>query len=475
MPALRQSAVSLVAAPLLLILTGCQPLLTKTASPPDTEFAALQAAPPSAHSAAEPRPAQTAAEQPVRPPRDLGERLAREAGLRIPDNPSIREHRDWFRERLEHLERVERRAAPFLYFIAEEIAARGLPAELALLPVIESSFVAQATSPERAAGIWQFMPATGRQFGLRQDWWYDGRQDVIASTRAALDYLSQLRDEFDGDWTLALAAYNAGPARVRRAQGHNAAQGLGQDFWSLDLPRETQTHVPRFLALASLLQRPDSDRRLFAGIPDRPYFAVVDTGGQLDLNLAADLAGVSPEDIKGLNPGFKRWATAPDGPHQIGVPLANAGEFSINLAGLEPAKRLRWKPYTIRNGDNLGAIAQRHGITVAALKRANNLRSNRIRAGKSLLIPGAYDQGQSVAQAAAAAAAPEGVATRLIYVVRPGDTLWDIAREHGVGYRELASWNRISPLSTLRPGHKLVILVQEELAAGTARAPRARS
>lgn len=454
----RRSAIPLFAC-ILLGLSGCQSMLSKpSAQAADPNRIEHIQAPRATDESA---PAEDLV---LTPARDIGERLRRGTWLKIPDNDRIRREMDWFIDRPDYLARVEERAAPFLYFIAEEITARDLPAELALVPVIESAFLTQATSPDRAAGIWQFMPATGRQFGLRQDWWYDGRQDVIASTRAALDYLAHLRDEFDGDWELALAAYNAGPARVRRAQRHNAGQDLKQDFWSIDLPRETETYVPRVLALARLLQQPQAGIRPFAGIPNRPRFAIVDTGGQLDLTLAAELAGVEASELKRLNPGFKRWATAPDGPHQLGVPLECAADFSLNLAGLDPKKRVRWQHYKIRQGDNLGLIAQRHGMTVSALKQANSLKGNLIRAGKSLLIPGAYNSSQGAIEAADASAAPETAATRLVYVVRPGDTLWDIAREHGVGYRDLASWNKLSPLSTLRPGHKLVILIQEELA-----------
>ncbi len=388
------------------------------------------------------------------PPADLWERMRRGFVMPVPDNARVRRELKWYLRHPEHLQEIETRARPYLYFILEEIERRDMPREIALLPAVESAFQPFAYSPGRAAGIWQFIPSTGRMFELKQTWWYDGRRDVVASTRAALDYLQQLNRRFDGDWELALAAYNSGGATVSRALRKNRSKGRPADYWALDLPRETEAYVPRLLALARLVAAPESFGIALATMPNQPYFTGVDTGVQLDLGLASELAGMSVDELYRLNPGFKRWATDPDGPHRLYLPIAQAPRFQSKLADVAPDQRLRSHRYQIRRGDTLGEIAQNHGISLEMLKQANQLRSNRIVAGSHLLIP-SFQGTPGQLTAATGGSGDKQPATR--YRVQGGDSLWRIARRHHVDHQQLARWNRIDENELLHPGQVLTL------------------
>lgn len=397
-------------------------------------------------------------------PTDLMDRLRAGFSLEIPDHPRIDSQIRWFASNNDYLDRVQERAAPYLYFILEEAEQRGIPSELALLPIVESGFRPFAYSPGRAAGLWQFIPSTGKHYGLEQNWWYDGRRDVVAATRAAFDYLSRLANQFDGDWQLALAGYNAGASTVQRAIKRNQRKGKPTDFWSLELPDETMRYVPKLLAVAKVMADPQQYGISLVEIPNQPYFESIDIGSQLDLALAADMAGISIEDLYRLNPGFNRWATAPDGPHRLSIPVEQAERFSEALDVLDPQKRLRWSRYKIRPGDNLGGIARKHKTTVALLQQVNKLKGNNIRAGKHLLIPvsvKSLDQYTHTADARLAKTKNrQRKGKRLTHRVVAGDTLWDIAQRYKVNHRALARWNGMSPRDTLRLGQQLVIWQQ---------------
>ena len=399
------------------------------------------------------------------PPSDLWTRLR--AGYALPreeDRRIDQEIRAFLRDP-GYLPRVVKRASPFLHLILEQIEARGMPAELTLLPVVESAFQPFAYSHGRAAGIWQFIPGTGRRYGLKQNWWYDGRRDIVESTRAALDYLEDLHRMFDGDWLLALAAYNSGAGTVGKAMRHNRKRGRPTDFWHLKLPRETRAYVPRLLAVSAIFAEPEAHGLQLPPLENRPRLALVETGGQIDLALAAELAKLDVSEIYRLNPGFNRWATDPDGPHRLLLPVEKAETFRQALAALPPESRVRWVRYRIREGDSLSVIAARHGITVSLLREANSLRGNRIRAGDHLLIPRASRPGEAYALSAerrqAALLSRNGKGRRIEYTVRAGDSLWEIARAHGVGVRRLAKWNGMAPTDPLRVGRRLVIWVEE--------------
>lgn len=393
---------------------------------------------------------------------DLWTRLRAGYGLPQVPHDRVAGELDWYAGHQAYLDRVVERARRYLYYIVGECEARGMPTELALLPVVESAFDPFAYSHGRAAGLWQFIPGTGRMYSLDQDWWHDERRDVVASTRAALDHLQDLHDSFDGDWLLALAAYNSGSGNVSRALRENREKGRPLDFFSLDLPRETESYVPRLLAIAELVADPAAHGVTLASLPDKPYFEIVDTGGQIDLARAADLAGVDGRELYMLNPGLNRWATHPDGPNRLLVPAGHGATLAEGLAELPPGQRITWERHRIRPGDTLSTIAARYNTDVDTIRNANSIRGSRIRAGDALLIPVAaaapetYALSESARQAARNARNARGHVAEH-HEVRAGESFWSIARHYGVDMNRLATWNGMAIADPLRPGQDLVI------------------
>lgn len=394
-------------------------------------------------------------------PMDLWERLRR--GYALPDlhHPRITSELNWFVRHPDYLERAFTRAEPYLYFAISEAERRGIPLELALLPVVESAFDPFAFSPARASGLWQFMPATGRLYGLEQDWWHDERRDVLKATKAAYTFLEDMHGLFEGDWLLALAAYNSGSGNVRKAQRRNQRRGKPLDFFSLVLPRETEAYVPKLLAIARLLRNPEAYGLALHPLPNAPQFVVVDTGGQLDLARAADLAGVAVETLYRLNPALNRWSTHPDGPHRLLLPIGKAEAFRAGLATLDAAERVAWVRHIIREGESLSVIAARYDSSVEALRRANQLRGNIIRVGDALLVPRASATDERYAlsadQRGKRTAPTAGPGTRFEITVRPGDSLWTLARAYGTSTAKLARWNGMRERDVLRAGRSLVV------------------
>ncbi|WP_394176917.1 LysM peptidoglycan-binding domain-containing protein [Thalassotalea litorea] len=391
---------------------------------------------------------------------NIWERIRGQLTFEVPENRSVATHRNWYAKHQSYLDRVSKRAEPFLYYITEELEKHDMPMELVLLPIVESAYDPFAYSHGSAAGMWQFLSGTGKQFGLKLDWWYDGRRDVAASTQAAIDYLTYLNKRFDGDWLLALAAYNSGQGRVSRAIKRNKQKGMPTDFWSLDLPKETRDYVPKLLALTALLKEPEKYNISFKPIANKPVISKVDIGSQLDLLLAADMADLTIEELHALNPGFNRWATAPDGPHYLLIPNNKVDAFKADLSKLDNDKRLTWQRYKIKNGDSLSVIASKFNTTTKVIKQVNKLSGNNIRAGKYLLIPTAtksLDRYTSLEKVAIAKASKKGTGNKLTYTVKKGDTLWDIGRLYKVKSTDIAKWNGFGPKDTLRLGQKLVI------------------
>lgn len=377
------------------------------------------------------------------------------------DDRRMQAQLDWYARNPRYIQRVTERGARYLHHILSEAEARGLPTELALLPVVESAFDPFAYSHGRAAGLWQFIPSTGKYFGLTQSWWHDDRRDVLTSTDAALTYLERLANRFDGDFTLALAAYNSGGGTVSSAMRRNRKAGKPTDYWSLNLPKETRHYVPKLLALAKVIDNPDAFGIQLPELKNEPYFEVVETGSQLDLAQAAKLAGVDIDEIYLLNPSYNRWATNPDGPHRLLVPAQNADTFRAALANFPADQRVSWKNYKVTKGDNLGSIARRFSTTTSVIRQVNKLNSDMIRIGQQLLIPSstkgsdAYALSQS--QRIERKQERKRSGNKVRYTVRRGDTFWDIAREHRVSVREVAAWNGMAPGDPLHPGRKLVI------------------
>jgi len=285
-----------------------------------------------------------------------------------------------------HISSVSKSAAPYIFYIVQELKRRHMPLELALLPMVESGFKPTALSSKGAGGIWQMWPITAKRFGLQKDSWYDGRRDIMASTNAALDYLEFLEKKFAGDWLLALAAYNAGEGRIQAAIARNKALRRPTDFWSIKLPNETRNFVPKFLALNILVREQTKHMSNFGIIANQPYFQAIEVGQQIDLKFAAKLAKMSYKDLVKLNPAYLRDCTHPDGPQVLLLPVENAYKFEFNLASLSrvPGR----SEHTIKPGDNLTTLATRYNSTISSIMKANNISdANRLRVGQSLIIP----------------------------------------------------------------------------------------
>ncbi len=322
-------------------------------------------------------------------PVDLWDRIRDGFALQAPDNdPRVARHEAWFAARPDYVERTMERSRMYLYFIVEEVQKRGMPMEIALLPIVESAFNPHALSRSQASGMWQFIPSTGRLFGLQQNWWYDGRKDVVAATTSALDYLQRLHEEF-GTWELALAGYNCGEGKIRREMAYNKARNRPTDYLSLNLPDETRNYVPKLLAAKAIVLHPDQFGLILPPIPDEPYFAAVTTHQRLDTQVAAQLAEMNQEDFLMLNPGFNRPIISLDFNQEktILVPVDVAERFVQKLE--DPAVKLTtWKAHRLQRGEALEQVALQYGLTGAELKRVNGIASNKkVAGGGVILVP----------------------------------------------------------------------------------------
>jgi len=380
------------------------------------------------------------------------------------DNARIRAQLNWYVRHPQYLDRVFTRSSRYLYHIVERLEQENLPLELALLPIVESAFNPFAYSHGRASGLWQFIPGTGRMYGLHQSWWFDGRRDVLLSTEAAIDYLSWLSRRFNGNWMHALASYNTGPGRVRKSIKRNIKAGKATDFWSLKLPKETRAYVPKLIAMAKIVANPEKYQLSLKSIPNQPYFEVVDLDSQIDLAQAASLVKLDIEEIYQLNPGLNQWATPPNGPHRLLLPIPVAKNFDNAVKALPKKERLTWDSYTVKRGDALSKIASRFHTTPALIRQVNNLQGSTIYKGQALLIPVASKSKQfynlseqnRLSKIQTKVQGKKG-ASRLFYKVKTGDTFWDIARAHKVSVKQIAKWNGMAPGDMLRPGKKLLI------------------
>lgn len=384
------------------------------------------------------------------------------------DNARVKAQLKWYLEHPGYLQRVMERARPILPFVLDELEKRNLPTELALLPIVESAYQAFAYSHGRASGMWQIIPSTGRFLGLKQNWWYDGRRDIIESTHAAINYLDSLAKQFNGDWELALAAYNAGPGKIRSAVRYNKKRKRPTDFWHLTRIRnETRAYVPKMFALRELFANPDKYQLDLLPVGNQVSYEIVELDGQIDLALAADLAGISVNQLYQLNPAFNRWATAPKGPHRLLLPRGKAEQFRIEVAKVPPSKRINWVRHKIKNGETLSQISQRYRSSVSLIKQVNNIRGSNIRAGKYLMVPTAtkslktYTLSQNSRIASIQNTNRSG--TKRIHIVRRGQSLWSISRNYGVSTQALAKWNAMAPIDTLRVGQKLVVWTRGKL------------
>jgi len=380
------------------------------------------------------------------------------------EHESSRDWANWYAERPDYMARVIKRAQPWIWFVIEELEFRGMPGELALLPIVESAYDPFAYSSGRALGTWQFISSTGRHYGLKQNWWYDGRRDVWASTHAALDYLVDLHDMFDGDWLLALASYNSGEGRVARAVAYNQEAGLPADFWNIKLPRETRGYVPKLLGLTCLFRDPGAYGWQLPGTPDKRVITAMDFGVQTDLVLISQAAEVPIDVLFTLNPGYNRWATSPEGPYRVVLPVEAARRLETNLKDIDPVSLMKWDQVTVQRGDTLSRLAQVHDVPVDVLRSANRLEGDMIRVGQKLRLP--RDEQMLVDPLYASAAAELSrlqaglfASDRMTHRVRSGESLSVIARRYRVSVRDLQQWNKISDPDRLRAGQQLVVFL----------------
>lgn len=376
------------------------------------------------------------------------------------DNARIDREVNFYLKNPEYLSRVQQRAEPYLFFILNEIEAKNIPGEMALLPVVESAFRPDAESPAQASGLWQFIPPTGRLYGLEQNSWYDGRRDVIESTQAATTFLKQLSEEFNNDWLLALASYNAGKGNIRNAMDKNLSRGQPTDYWSLDLNSETAAYVPRLLAIAKIFANPEKYNINLHQIANEPYFELVDVKSQIDLGKAAEMAQTPLDEFIKLNPGFNRLSTSPDGPHRLLVPVEKADSFKEKLAELPQHERIKWEHHTVGKKESLESIARSHHTTVEQIQEVNHLDNPVVAQGETLLIPMSYRsiKGHEEPVVASSEPAPsKPQVSKQVYTIKKGDTLWSVSQRFSVDKDDILNWNKLTKKSALKPGQKLTI------------------
>lgn len=389
----------------------------------------------------------------------------------------VQEQIRWLIAHPSYLQKVFRQSQPYIYHIVTEIKKRNLPGELALIPMIESSFDPFAYSGVGAAGLWQLMPGTGKDLGLKQDWWFDGRRSIGPSTDAALNYLVYLNKFFDGNWTLSIASYDAGEGTISRAIKAAQQENRSTSFWDLPVPRETQIYVPRLLAFAEIIKNAQQYKLSIPEIPYQPYFQEVSIGSQIDLNHAAKLAGISYRELIKLNPGFNHWTTAPYKPFNLLIPAEKVRQFNLNLANFPENKRVSWTKHQVQQGDNLDTIANRYHTTVNLIKQLNQLTTNQIKLNQSILIPSTrnaplapvtpkketalvkttYYGKPNQYKASPQAPTPTVGSHRMIHIVQAADSYQRLEKMYGVKANDILSWNKLSSNQGLRVGQQLII------------------
>ncbi len=360
-----------------------------------------------------------------------------------------------------YLNELVNNAGPYIFYIYQQTQLRNMPAEIALIPMVESGYNPFVYSRVGATGLWQIMPGTASGFGLTINWWYDGRRDITASTKAALDYLAYLHNYFNNDWLLAIAAYDSGEGTVQHALRYNQRHHRPLDFWSLPLPRETRNYVPKLLALSAIIASPYHYGITISSIPNQPYFAAVDMHEQIGIAQAAKLAGVDRQMMRSLNPGFRRWATQPDQSYTLLLPFDKLRAFKQGLAEIQHSERVTWHHHTVLAGETLSDIALHYHTRVNILRQVNNLPNNNIRIKQSLLVPlsmsGKFDHLDIDLQHGAIAEDQLPGPRRRIHTVSNNDSLWRIASQYDVTVRELEFWNGLNYQSKLKKDDKLII------------------
>ena len=393
---------------------------------------------------------------------DLWQVIANRQGIKSVSNSRVQSRIDWISNHPEYLSLISKRAEPFLYLVVSELEKQNVPIEIALLPIVESDYYPFSYSHGTAAGLWQFIPSTGRMYGLEEDWWHADRRDVLASTKAAANYLNDLNKMFKGDWLLSIAAYNAGPGRIQRAIDTNIKLGKKTDFWSLDLPQETEKYVPKLLALSQVIKNPSRYNQKLLEIDNKPFLNEVELDSQFDLALISQWTGLSIDQIYNYNPGLKRWATPESLPYIMLLPEEVIYSFNDNLSKQDQRPKISWTRYKIKQGDSLSLIAQNYNTTIGQIMSVNELDNDAIRADKYLIVPlaqkseGYYSLSDN--QREKSRLNIQKNSEKIIYTVVAGDSLWKISTKFGTTINNLVRWNKISPSESLSIGKELVIL-----------------
>ncbi|WP_312305239.1 transglycosylase SLT domain-containing protein [Diaphorobacter nitroreducens] len=405
----------------------------------------------------------------VSAPADLWDRIRRGFSMPDLDTDLVRDREQWYATRPDYMQRMTERSSKYLFHIVEELERRGMPTELALLPYIESAFNPQAVSSAKAAGMWQFMPATGTYFDLKQNAFRDDRRDVLASTRAALDYLQKLYGMF-GDWHLALAAYNWGEGSVARAIARNEKQGLGTRYTELTMPAETRMYVPKLQAVKNIVANPDKFSTELPLIENHPYFQSVEITRDMDVTLVASLAGVRIEDFRALNPSLHKPVILAAGMPQILLPWDNAQVFRKNLEAYTEGQYASWTVWTVPNTMSVSTAAQRTGMSENDLRQVNGIPPRMmIKAGSALMVPRAATMRADVpghlADNGQVSFTPEIVTRRTTVRAGKRDTVASIARRYKVSTADVADWNDVKTSGKFKPGEQVVMYLPVRLAA----------
>ena len=397
------------------------------------------------------------------PPADIWVRIRQ--GFAMPDleNDLVKDREVWYAARPDYMVRMTERSRRYLFHIVEELERRNMPTELALLPFIESAFNPEAVSSAKAAGMWQFMPATGKYFDLKQNVFRDERRDVVESTRAALDYLQKLHGMF-GDWHLALAAYNWGEGSVGRALAKNKAAGLGLSYSELSMPNETRYYVPKLQAVKNIISQPQNFNARLPLIQNHPYFKSVSITRDIDVKLAANFSGVSMEDFKALNPSMSRPVILAAGTPEILLPWDNADRFQRRLEEHAQKQLATWTAWSVPKTMKVSEVSKLVKMTEAELRSVNQIPSGmQVKQGSTLLVArvGALDADvtEHLADNAKISFAPEIVLRRMMVKVQKGDTLATLASRHDVTPSNIAAWNKLKMPVALKPGQSIAILV----------------
>jgi membrane-bound lytic murein transglycosylase D len=388
---------------------------------------------------------------------DLWQRIRNGYALRKQNSPLVANHEQWYAKHPDYMQRMTARGQRYLHFIVEEVERRGMPSEIALLPMIESAFNPGGNSTSSASGIWQFIPSTGKHFGMQQNWWYDGRRNIISATTGALDYLQMLHGMF-GDWELALAAYNWGEGAVQRALAHNRKRGLPANYASLKMPSETRNYIPKLQAIKNIIGNPANFGLVLHPIPDQPYFVAVSTSKSIDMELAAELADVTLDEFRALNPAHNRPVILQENSEVLLLPVDKVETFRANLAS-NSLPLVSWQAYKSRKGEHFNELATRFGLSPETLRSINGLSTRlKVSTGQTLLVPlnGRIAENEFEAFNAHPALADQLPRNHIKYTVRKGDTLSAISRLYKVSVEKLQSWN--SNVRILNPGQHIFIM-----------------